>query len=131
MHARMLIAAVVVATAPVIAAAAGDGSLRPRVRSGGVGEEERQALAADTRYNLKVVTAMRGGQYLTDVDVKIVDQRGSEVVAARMAGPWLLAEIPPGRYRVVADYRGTIVTRDVAIGPGARSEVVLQWPDER
>ena len=126
MATRMLIAAIL-----VIAQAAAAADLAPlspaAVRSGGVGEEERQALERDARYNLKVIAARRDGAYLADVDVTIVDQRGAQVLVMHMEGPWLLAELPPGQYRVVGDYRGTMQKRDVTVGRGARSEVVLQW----
>ena len=123
---RMLIAAILVAAQAASAADLAPSSPGP-VRSGGVGEEERQALERDARYNLKVIAARRDGAYLADVGVTIVDQRGAEVLAARMEGPWLLAELPPGRYRVLGEYHGTMQKRDVTVGPGARSEVVLQW----
>ena len=103
--------------------------IAPSVRTGGVGEEERQALEDDPRYNLKVVTADRAGQYIADVDVAVVDERGARVVTARMAGPWLLVELPPGRYRVVAAYAGASQAREVVIGRG-RQEVVMHWAAE-
>ena len=109
------------------AAAAVSAQPAPPVRTGGIGEEERRALESDSRYNLKLVAANRAGQYISDVDVTIVDERGAGVVAARMAGPWLLADLPPGRYRVVAVYEGTRQSRDVVVGRGGRQEIVMQW----
>jgi hypothetical protein len=100
-----------------------------RMESGGIGATERQVLDGDARYNLKVVTAARSGHFLADVDVTVVDDRGVKVLAARMAGPWLLAELPAGKYRVVADYRGATQTRDVTVGREGRKEVVLHWAD--
>ncbi len=99
----------------------------PSVRTGGIGEEERRTLEADPRYNLKLIAANRAGQYLADVDVIVVDERGARVVTARMAGPWLLAELPPGRYRVTAVYDGSMRVRDVIVGRGGRQEIVLHW----
>src|SRR5262245_6863972 len=125
--ADMLIRMLIAGTLLLAQAAAAADLARSSIRSGGVGEEERQALERDGRYNLKLIAARRDGAYLADVGVTILDQRGAEVLATRMEGPWLLAELPPGRYRVVADYRGTTQRRDVTVGQGARSEVVLQW----
>jgi hypothetical protein len=130
MLSRTLLIATLLLAAQAAAAADVDSPQSRRVRSGGVGEEERQALERDSRYNLKVVAARRDGAYLADVDLRIVDQRGAEVLATRMEGPWLLAELPPGHYRVVADYRGTVQRRDVNVAPGGRSGVVLQWLGE-
>ena len=97
-----------------------------RVATGGVGFEERAALEGDPGYNLKVVAAMQSGQYLSDVDVTILDARGTPVVAARTNGPWLMAELPPGRYRLVAAYEGASQARDFSVS-GARAEIVLRW----
>jgi len=99
------------------AAAAASAQPAPPVRTGGIGEEERRALESDARYNLKLVAANRAGQYVSDVGV----------AAARMAGPWLLADLPPGRYRVVAVYQGARQSRDVVVGRGGRQDIVMQW----
>jgi hypothetical protein len=98
------------------AAALASAQPAPPVRTGGIGEDERRALESDTRYNLKLVAANRAGEYISDVDVTIVDERGAKVVAARMAGPWLLADLPPGRYRVLAVFEGARQSRDVVVG---------------
>ncbi len=103
-----------------------------RVATGGVGSEERETLERDPGYNLKVVAAMQGGQYLADVDVAILDAGGAPVVTARTNGPWLMAELPPGGYRLVADYRGASQSRDFTVARAGRQEVVLRWRvDER
>jgi hypothetical protein len=127
---RTILLGALLLAAQAAAAADVDSSPSGRVWSGGVGEDERQALPPDSRYNLKVVAARRDGAYLADVDLRVVDQRGAEVLATHMEGPWMLAELPPGRYRIVADYRGTVQRRDVTVAPGGRSEVILQWPGE-
>jgi hypothetical protein len=129
----MLAHTLIIATAVLVGAqavAAPDGTAASvRMESGGIGANERQALDGDARYNLKLVAAARSGHYLADVDVTIVDDRGVKVLAARMEGPWLLAELPAGKYRVVADYRGVRQTRDVTVGREGRKDVVLHWAD--
>lgn len=97
-----------------------------RVATGGVGDEERAALERDAAYNVKLVAVAQTGQYLADVDVKIFDATGAPVVATRTDGPWLMAELPPGRYRLVATYRGASQMRDLSV-TGSRQSIVLQW----
>lgn len=108
------------------ASAAAAAQPAPPVRTGGIGEDERRALESDTRYNLKLVAVDRAGHYISDVDVTIVDERGRKVVTERMAGPWLLAELPPGRYRVHAVFEGAPQSRDVVVARGGRLEIVMQ-----
>lgn len=98
-----------------------------RIATGGVGLEERESLEGDRGYNLKVIAAMQGGQYLADVDVVIFDAAGTPVVTTRTNGPWLMAELPPGRYRLVAAYRGASQTRDFSVVRSDRQEIVLRW----
>jgi hypothetical protein len=100
------------------------------VASGGVSVEEREALDRDSRFNLKVVLATRSGHYMSDVAVTIVDARGNAVASTLTEGPWLLARLSPGNYRVTADYRGVTQGRAVVVRGERRQEVVLQWPDE-
>ncbi|NJN48054.1 MAG: carboxypeptidase regulatory-like domain-containing protein [Candidatus Competibacteraceae bacterium] len=69
--------------------------------SGGVGVEEREALAAmSDRFNLKLTFAMSAGNYLSDVQVRIVDRSGNPVFEATADGPLLYALLPPGSYTV-------------------------------
>jgi hypothetical protein len=97
-----------------------------RVTTGGVGVEEREALERDPAYNLKVVAVAQSGQYLADVEVRILDARGAPVVETRTNGPWLMAELPPGRYRLVASFGGASQARDfTAASP--RQVIVLRW----
>jgi hypothetical protein len=96
------------------------------LRSGGIGAEERAALEG-VSHNLKVVTAMQGGAYLADVGVRLHDARNSIVVDTQMAGPWLLATVPPGRYRLVAEHAGVRQVRDVVVPAEGRAELVLRW----
>jgi hypothetical protein len=65
-------------------------------------------------------------QYLAALDVAILDASGTVVLEARTAGPWLMAELAPGRYRLVASYRGLVETRDCAT-TATRNMIVLRW----
>ena len=98
-----------------------------RVETGGVGVDERDALERNPAFNVKVIAVMQGGEYLADVDVTIHDARGTPVVRARTNGPWLMAELPPGRYRLVADFSGVSQIRDFTVSGPARHEIILRW----
>jgi hypothetical protein len=78
-----------------------------RFMSGGVGSAERDAIMERAKsYNLTLTFAARSGQYLSDVQVLITDQRGKEVVNTTATGPLFFAELPGGRYNITASYDG-------------------------
>jgi hypothetical protein len=69
---------------------------------GGVSEEERDAMRAEAaHYNVWLVFAERDtGNYLADVKVRVIDGNNNAVVDVVADGPWLLAQLPPGQYKV-------------------------------
>jgi hypothetical protein len=73
--------------------------------SGGVGEDEQQALHARRGdYSFWLTTAVRkSGAHLSGVLVRIREaETGLLVLDHRMDGPWLFAGLPVGRYEVEA-----------------------------
>ena len=97
--------------------------------SGGVGDSEQRALRADRgRYSLWAVTAARGsGAFLADVWVRVTDQRQRTVFDGALDGPWLMIDLPRGRYTVEATHEGQTVRRTANIGPGERERMVLYF----
>ena len=71
--------------------------------SGGIGMDEREAMSAiASEYNLKIVFALKEGNYLADASVLIKDAQGKTVLDAVSDGPWLYARLPAGQYTVTA-----------------------------
>jgi hypothetical protein len=72
--------------------------------SGGVGATEQGALRAEgPGYGLAILTAASGtGNFLADVRIHITDAQSHEVLDTLMDGPWLLVDLPAGRYEVEA-----------------------------
>ena len=97
--------------------------------SGGIGEDEMQwmrAQAAD--YNLRLTFAIkRSGQYLSGIEVRIEDAAGGQLFAATSDGPLLLANLPPGRYRVVATDRGARQIQQAVVRPKAAANLYFYW----
>ena len=99
--------------------------------SGGVGEESRQQLGAHaSEFNLKLVFAMASGTYLSTVRVAITDAKGKTLLEATSDGPWFLAKLPMGNYRVVASYAGKAIERSVAVDSTALRTVDFRWDHE-
>lgn len=99
--------------------------------SGGVGTasiDRMNTLASD--FNLKLVFAGKSGAYLADVRVNIADSAGRTVLDISSDGPWFLAELPRGNYRIVATFAGNAVRQNVSIGTGKLRTVDFRWASE-
>jgi len=115
----LALAAGIGAGLPVVTVASGDA---PRFVSGGVGFESRAQLAQDERdANLKLVFTEPQGSYLSDVSVRILDRSGNVVVDTATTGPWLLAKLAPGSYRVIAGDGTTRQEHAVTVGGALRT----------
>jgi hypothetical protein len=89
--------------------------------TGGVGQEERQALeAAQNNYNLHITVSNREGQFLADTRITIRDRKGNEILEA-IAGPIFNVQIQSGTYTVeAASSEGQIKKQTVTVGKGKR-----------
>ena len=95
--------------------------------SGGVGDESKarlDAMAGD--FNLKLVFAMKSGAYLSNIRVSIADGAGRPLLDATSEGPWFLARLPAGTYRVAASYQGDAMSREVAVAGNTRT-IDFRW----
>jgi hypothetical protein len=99
--------------------------------SGGVGTDSidrLNALAGD--FNLKLVFALKSGDYVSDVKVGIADAAGKTLLDITSDGPWLLARLPAGNYQIVATFAGNAEKRQVAIGSAKLMTVDFRWASE-
>ncbi len=88
--------------------------------SGGIGlDQSTYFKQQEGHWPFKMSMAGKGGEYLSDVQVKIVNARGKEVLNTVSEGPFLFARIPAGIYTVSAWYQGVKQVRRVAVGAQA------------
>lgn len=97
--------------------------------SGGVSDEERESLQAQqARYNLWIVTALRqSGEYLSAVRLKITDSNQNVVFDAALDGPWLLIDLPLGKYSIEAQLDGQSQQRQTTIHPGDHHQAIFYF----
>lgn len=104
--------------------------------SGGVAEAEGDDLVAQRKnFSFWLTTASKGsGAFLADVRVRILEERtGQLVLEHTLDGPWLFANLPPGRYRVEASYREfadgkeETLRRSTTIPKGGRRQMMLYF----
>jgi hypothetical protein len=99
------------------------------ILSGGVGEDEREAMRQEIApFNLWLMFVDQGtGNYSAGVKVTLTDAHASPVVDAVSDGPWLLLHVPPGRYTVrTAGGR----EQPVVVGANGRTVAVLRLAAE-
>lgn len=73
----------------------------PVVFNGGISLEER---ASAPQEGTKLEFFVASGAYLSDVNVRIEDQAGNELVNTVTDGPWLILDLPEGEYNVYASF---------------------------
>jgi hypothetical protein len=97
-----------------------------RYLNGGIGKEQRAAMENINGFNLKLVFADGNGKYISDVAVTIKDADGNQILSHNDAGPWLMADLPKGSYRMEAVVNGEPIRKQVRIGDGMRT-LNLSW----
>lgn len=99
--------------------------------TGGVGEEEAQSIEAmESKFPLVlefVEKAKPHDEYVADVDVTVTDRKGRNVLMTRADGPFLLAKLPRGEYRVKATYAGHTLAKRIHVAAHASTPAVFVW----
>jgi len=99
--------------------------------SGGVGTESIDRLnSLAGGFNLKLVFAGKSGAYVSGVRVSIADATGRTLLDAASEGPWFLAKLPPGNYRIVASFAGNAVKQNISVGTEELRTVDFRWVSE-
>ena len=140
MNLRSTLLATAISAAALVAFPAGASGPMPAARhdgavtyvSGGVGLAEISAMTrAAARYPLELVfvrDAASREEYLAGVDVRIEDARGRVVLDTVTEGPFLLADLPAGRYKVSAAHDDNVKNRNIEVVSGKHRRVVFVWP---
>jgi hypothetical protein len=99
--------------------------------SGGVGTSSLDRLGSLARdFNLKLVFALKSGDYVSGVKVTIADAAGKQLLDTTSEGPWFLAKLPAGNYQVVATFADKAEKRTIAVGPEKLKTVDFRWGSE-
>lgn len=99
--------------------------------SGGVGLDSIDHLSSLARdFNLKLVFALKSGDYVSDVKVTIANASGRTMLDTTSEGPWLLTKLPAGNYQIVATLAGKSEKRAIAVGAEKLKTVDFRWSSE-
>ncbi|MDO9366060.1 MAG: carboxypeptidase-like regulatory domain-containing protein [Methylotenera sp.] len=100
--------------------------------SGGVGKSEAEAMRSVAKdYALEVIFVQKQAQteeFLAEVNVQIQDAQKHVVLDVITDGPYLLANLPQGRYLVIAEYEGAVKQQWVRVGIKKHQKIVFWWP---
>ena len=95
----------------------------------GVGDE---AISDPRWHDYSVRLEFAGGnrEYLADLDVTIETQRGEQLLAVHCSGPWVLANLQPGKYRVRATYEHNLTKSVLITAPSqGQKRIVISFPE--
>ncbi|WP_175911270.1 carboxypeptidase-like regulatory domain-containing protein [Burkholderia sp. BCC1640] len=96
--------------------------------SGGIGKDQSTAFEqSEAAWPLALRFTGKGGEFLADVHVRIVDGKGTELLTTDARGPYMLVKLPPGRYTVHASYQGSDESRAVTVGAKGGAKAAFQW----
>lgn len=97
--------------------------------TGGVGEDEAAAMrSVASRYSMRARFTMSTGEFVSDVSVRVSKADGKLIFAAISDGPYLYAQVPPGRYVLSATLNGIERSRSFDIPKRGGINVSLMWP---
>jgi len=100
-----------------------------RFVEGGIGQTEAESIEAErNQYSLWVMTASRkSGAHLSDAEVTIINDKGEQVFERRLDGPWLMIDLPLGRYEVRSRYGQEAQSRITTIHPADHHQIVFYF----
>jgi hypothetical protein len=100
--------------------------------SGGIGLDESSAMkSVEKQWPLSMEFAENHGghaDYVAGVDVVVRDASGRTALQATTDGPFMLAQLPPGRYTIEASLDGNTKRESVTIKGGAPAHATFVWP---
>lgn len=99
--------------------------------TGGIGSDESRAIRAELgKHPLSITLAARSegkDVFVAAVPVVIRDAGGKVILEVTSEGPYLLADLPPGRYQVTAIYRGEEKRAQAEVAAGKPARLTFVW----
>jgi hypothetical protein len=95
--------------------------------TGGVGDEERDALeAVKASYNLHILISTKNGEFIAETQVNIRDAKNN-VLATAVAGPIFYANLPDGAYTIEASNGGVTQTHHLIVKGRKITSLSFRW----
>ncbi len=100
--------------------------------TGGIGESEAEMMRGVAKnYALEIAFVEKSKQYeqfIAGVKVQIQDSHKNVLLDVDTEGPYLFANLPQGRYLIIAEYNGNTKQRWVRVNIKKHQKIVFWWP---
>ena len=99
--------------------------------SGGVGEEESQAILAEAKQwpLLLELSQLENGRgvWIFGAKIKILNSQNQVIFDAQADGPYILINLTTGQYQIEASYQGVVQKRSVNVQASASQKLAIFW----
>ena len=99
--------------------------------SGGVGEEESQAILAEAKQwpLLLELSQLENGRgvWIFGAKIKILNTNNQLAFDAQADGPYILINLPVGQYQIEATYQGVMQRKAINIQASAPQKLAIFW----
>jgi len=104
-----------------------------RFVTGGVGQDEAKMFEKElSKHPLAIELLEHAGktdEFTAHAMVKIADQHGHTVLEAKADGPFMLVDLPPGRYSIQATLNNTTLKKSgVMVAHDKKARVMFEFP---
>ena len=99
--------------------------------SGGVGEEESQAILSEAKQwpLLLELSQLENGRgvWIFGAKIKILNSQNQVIFDAQADGPYILINLNAGQYQVEASYQGVVLKRSINIQGSTPQKLAIFW----
>ena len=99
--------------------------------SGGVGEEESQAILAEAKQwpLLLELSQLENGRgvWIFGAKIKILNAQNQVIFDAQADGPYILINLTAGQFQIEASYQGVLQKRSVSMQGSAPQKLTIIW----
>ncbi|MBP0597628.1 hypothetical protein J8I26_05910 [Herbaspirillum sp. LeCh32-8] len=98
-------------------------------QNGGIGSDEQAYMRKTAKdFNLRLsFSEAKSNEYISDVRLSIFDNAGNLVFNLQSAGPLTNLQLPDGRYRVAASFKGLTEIQQVTITDKQGHDLSFHW----
>ena len=99
--------------------------------SGGVGEEESQAILTESKQCplLLELSQLENGRgvWIFGAKIKVLNTKNQVIFDAQADGPYMLINLTAGQYQIEASYQGSIQKKSVLIQGSGPQKLAIFW----